>query len=127
MCCVSAATSDVENREDAILAQLAHVENQPEESQEDSHQHGVAPDGMHGQAIHVLAPVGSRPGHARHALKEGQAGRMPRRGDRRIGGLPGAHGDFRLRPLHKRSPESESPESGVRRPEFESGDSLCTN
>ena len=57
---------------------------------------------MHGQAIHLLAPVRPRPGHARHALKQGEAGRMPRRGDRRIGGLPGAHGDFRLRPLHHR-------------------------
>ena len=101
----------VKKVEDAILAQLAHVENQPEESQEDSRQHRIAPNGMHGQAIHLLAPVGLGPGHARHPLKERQAGRMARRGDRRVGRLPGAQGDFRLRPLHEEGP---SPGSEVR-------------
>ena len=44
---------DIENRQDAILTQFAHIENYPEESKKYSGQYHVTPDGMHGDVIHT--------------------------------------------------------------------------
>ncbi len=68
----------VKHGKDAILTQLAHIENQAEESQKNRRQQHVSPDGMHGREIDALAPIGLGLGNVRHSLKKIQAGGMSR-------------------------------------------------
>jgi hypothetical protein len=91
----------VKNPENPIFPQFANVEDQAEESEKYARQNQIAPQGMHGNVIDLLTPIGSRPGNMNHLLKQIQAGGVARRANRSVGRLARAGDDLRLRSIHR--------------------------